>query len=254
MLNKKGFTLIELLVVIAIITILASIVAPRVMKYIARGKMAKAVSEIRNVDLALAKLSTDVEWPFRKVFLWNPPFPNSLDNIQKVIEVYTQVFYEVLRRGKDANLDSLGVTINARAKEKMATSYMDIGLDPWGERYRFFLGSLSRIEAIYHIYPFRSYRGPWHDANGDGVTNSEDYYIYDAAAKGYEDGYNLGNPGPDDLPGYPCPADLDWYIYSLGGEGLSNQMPANLGDIEHNGGDDINNWDNASGWYGFYAQ
>ena len=49
-----------------------------------------------------------------------------------------------------------------------------------------------------------------------------------------------GNPAADNGPGYPAPRALPVYIWCYG-ENLNN-------DAIVNGGDDINNWDNKSGW------
>ena len=49
-----------------------------------------------------------------------------------------------------------------------------------------------------------------------------------------------GNPRADGRAGFPAPRDLPVYIWSYG-ENLTN-------DATGNGGDDINNWDNNSGW------
>lgn len=51
--HRSAFTLVELLVVIAIIAILASLTGAAVMKVLAVGKETKAVTEIRQLDMAL---------------------------------------------------------------------------------------------------------------------------------------------------------------------------------------------------------
>ncbi len=250
MLNKKGFTLIELLVVIAIITILASIVVPRVTTYIARGKMAKAVSEIRNCDLALTKMLADADRTnFGHIVKWNAPPINM--SIPAAVDVYTKVFYELLRRGKEADLGGTGMYIDPKVKQKLATSYMDLPADPWGAAYQFYIGPLTRWS---YIYPFRSYRDPYTDLNG--VLH--DPYIYDTDAYNYEQATVRGNLHPDGGPGFPCAPDLPMYIFSVGADTINNQWmnvhdPSNPQDVvTFNGGDDINNWDTQSGWGGFY--
>ena len=140
MMRKQGFTLVELLVVIAIISILASIVVPQVTDWISRGRMAAAVSEIRNADLALSKMLIDAE---RKNFghFFNTQTGMNLGeachflgDAQKLYEI---VFYELLRQGKNADFDLDGdgnpeLVLHASVRKKLGTSYLDLGVDPWG--------------------------------------------------------------------------------------------------------------------------
>lgn len=47
--SNKGFTLIELMIVVAIIAILASIAVPSYSKYVARAKVAEAISQLSDI-------------------------------------------------------------------------------------------------------------------------------------------------------------------------------------------------------------
>jgi len=234
MMRKQGFTLVELLVVIAIISILASIVVPRVTDWISRGRMAAAVSEIRNADLALSKMLIDAERKSFGHFFEGGIFEVDrqcalFGNAQKFYEI---IFYELLRRGKNADFDLNPLDGNdvpelrltSSVKKKLGTSYLDLGVDPWGETaYQFYAGPIRTAGTRY-----RCYRG-------------DDYY-YNNVAKAAEDAVTRGNPSADDQAGYPAPRDLPVYIWCYG-ENLTNDQG-----FTGNGGDDINNWDNKTGW------
>jgi len=237
MMRKQGFTLVELLVVIAIISILASIVVPRVTDWISRGRMAAAVSEIRNADLALSKMLIDAERKsFGHFFVGGSKaigdVCHQLGDAQKV---YEMIFYELLRQGKKADFDFWGqvpadlepddtaeLYLSTSVKKKLGTSYLDLGVDPWGETaYQFYAGPIRKGYMTYRCY------------RGDG-------YKYNSDAKDIEDAVTRGNPTEDNGPGFPAPRDLPVYIWCYG-ENLMNEATAN-------GGDDINNWDNKTGW------
>ena len=62
--RHAAFTLIELIVVIAIIAILAAIIAPNAFKAIEKAKVAKAISEFKNIRQSCAALYSDTgRWP-----------------------------------------------------------------------------------------------------------------------------------------------------------------------------------------------
>jgi hypothetical protein len=64
-----------------------------------------------------------------------------------------------------------------------------------------------------------------------------------------------GNPSADNSFGYPAPQDLTIYIWCRGEDLESNQLfnSTTTPDELKGGGDDINNWDNKSGWEPFYS-
>jgi len=249
--RSKGFTLVELLVVIAIITILAAIVVPRVTDAIGRARMARAASEIRGAELAITKMLADVDKQGIDKFFTAGRLATFIQNAVTAKagtaeKMYSDVFYELLRRGKAADFDFtaqfLGggpndklVLVDA-VKRKLGSSYMDIPMDPWGTNpYFFFAGPLT-ANPIYRngASPFRCYR----------ALDEDTPYVYTETQKNIEDRIMRGNPAFDNGPGYPSPKDLAVYIWSYGEDEISNQAEG--------GGDDINNWDSASGWSAFY--
>ena len=68
--NFLGFTLVEILIAMAIIAILATIAVPNYIRYRDRAKIAKAVSDIRAIEKAIAGYRTD-----------NNTLPNQLSDI-----------------------------------------------------------------------------------------------------------------------------------------------------------------------------
>lgn len=250
--RQRGFTLVELLVVIAIITILASIVVPKVTDAIAKARMARAVSEIRGAELAITKMLADTDKKGIDKF-FNPGVLATVveelafqaaDDIFTIERVYSDIFYELLRRGKEAQLTDIDprLVLVDNVRRKLGSSYMDMPMDPWGTYpYFFFAGPLKGN----NVYRFRAYREPG--------------YVYNADARIDENAKMRGNPGADNLPQFPCPHDLPVYIFSYGQDEISNQRVVNdqlvpIDDMTLNeiGGDDISNWDNSAGWSSLY--
>jgi general secretion pathway protein G len=58
--REAGFTLLELLVVLAILGLLAAIIAPRVIGYLAQAKTSTAKTQINNITSALELYRLDV--------------------------------------------------------------------------------------------------------------------------------------------------------------------------------------------------
>ena len=51
--SKKGFTLIELIIVVAIMAVLVALLAPNVLKYLEKSKVAKDINTLDSVRLAI---------------------------------------------------------------------------------------------------------------------------------------------------------------------------------------------------------
>lgn len=262
--NKgAGFTLVELLVVVAIIGILAGIVVPNVTRYIRKGRVAAAVSEIKGAETALTGMLADAGRSRFTDFL-SAEGRDSLNFQRNIVrdnllnrntslqaflaaeDFYTSFFYSLLRQGSSAEAQ-----LDGKIRGKLGTSYMDLGMDPWGNKYRFFMG------PIRGPMPFRSFRLPTE-------VDSTEYYVWHNAQRNVAKAELPGQPPLDktmimgkiyylDFPGYPAPKDLPVYVYSLGPNATAEALytigsqfwiePEFLG-----GGDDINNWDNENGW------
>ncbi len=57
--GEKGFTLIELLIVVAILGVLAAVVIPNVGRFIGRGQVEAAATELSNVQAAVTAMMVD---------------------------------------------------------------------------------------------------------------------------------------------------------------------------------------------------
>ncbi len=253
--NKKGFTLIELLVVLAIIAILMAITVPNVITYIKKGNMVKAHAEIRSIELALTKMLTDTgKSDFRQFANFKV---KTFTSLQQAEEYYTNFFYTLLRQGRNAEGAAVGEwneddenesILTQDVMAKLGESYIDIGLDPWGNKYRFMVGPWK-----YGKITLRSFR---ESVNNYGPDDPEPYR-YSAYAKRIEDDKLPGNPRTDGEWGFPAPRNETMYIYSIGENMQGDQLHGGQGYIQQDreylgGGDDISSWDQKAGWTKFY--
>lgn len=310
--KQSGFTLVELLVVIAIIGILASIVLPKVTDAIYRGQVARAVSEVKNIDTSLTAMLSDVErsdfnnWLVIEedpteygnslyYYLYDPDdglvtiFEDNLKDdtysaslmfaeAKEITDIYTGIMYSLLRQGKNAETTlpigapysdfSAADDLKPEIRQKLGNSYMDLGLDSWGQKYQFWIGPRRGKFQI-----FRSYRKDEDKRElDDPLFDITDVYKYDINAQTAEDlripgaprqDYEglegslevVGDGDPDfALYGFPASKDMPMYVFSKGLNQLPDgnailQMDYSAGDHPmYGGGDDINNWDNEAGW------
>lgn len=265
--REFGFTLVELLVVIAIISILAGIVIPNVPQWIAKARMARAQAEVKNIDLALTKMLTDVNrQDFRSGFFdWGAGGEPA--TLAQGLPIYRDIFYILLRKGKNAETDTDwpgGVTINPDVRRRLGDTYMDLGKDPWGQLYNFYPGPWRAVDVNSGdpfeagIIPFRIYLP---NTGVPGGPKPETPTAYTA------DVYDPDNPTDTFTVGFPASKSLTMYVWSNGMNLVSNQadnptyeqirldssVVEEVGLDYAGGGDDINNWDNDASWAGHYS-
>lgn len=295
--GQRGFTLVELLVVMAIISLLAAIVVPNVINYIRQGRATRARADISGIESSLVKLLAD-SGRSNLGQLFNPDqvalalgvTPGNYltaNQYLNAVQLYTNVFYVLLREGRgagtlaDAVPGANGFTyaqlLNNTVVRKLGTSYINVGFDPWGN--------------LFNIYP-----GPWPSANGPtpfrkylaeggtggagaavlpGRGDSPDALTLADVAAEADSGLFTDLDTQETLTiGYPAPRDKVAFVWSNGENLFSGQaiyqggplatqydgaasqnyydLNSNQEGLQLGGGDDINNWDNGASWGRFY--
>ena len=276
MTRRTGFTLVELLVVIAIIAILAGIAVPKVSQHLKKAKVTRALTDVKAIELAFStmladtgrsnicdlfvdddgiKSGTGVVKGLRST--WNTLHRQVAQGMlmsqamASIQNMYTDACYRLLRTGKDF-VDTAELTLRPDARKKLSATYLELGLDPWQNKYQILPGGPPRWPGLdpdtgpWPTY-LRCYRGP--------------DYRYDFDAKVLADQAIPGNPMADGGMGFPAPINLSVCVYSMGEDGVPNQSGGfadgstafSADGRLFGGGDDVNNWDNTNGWDEAYS-
>lgn len=273
--SKRGFTLVELLVVMAIISILASIVVPNVINYIRQSRAVRARADIASLESALVKIISDSgrsnlsqlfdSNEVRNVIGVVPGVPMTAEQMTAAKELYTRAIYTILRDGRGALTTEAGV-LNDGVVRRLGTSYIDIGFDPWGNLYNIYPGPWPATNGP---VPFRKYRS-------ESSTSATGATLPGSGDKQDSLTFNLFDPVSETTGpvSYPAARDKVAFIWSNGenltsGQAIYNSQGYGAVDLDEDktpfydvatngditlvgGGDDVNNWDNASTWSPFY--
>jgi prepilin-type N-terminal cleavage/methylation domain-containing protein len=268
--GAAGFTLVELLVVMAIIAILASIAIPNVARFITRGRMTKAMSEVKNADTSFTGMLSDAQVAnFRQFFdpthpLWATQVA-SYAPYQRFLaaqEIYTNAFYDLCRNGKNVAYNQYG--LRQDVVRKLGTSYMELGRDPWNQLYNVYAGPWSPPLVAGEMLN----ASVWNPPN-EATFNNVAFKYTPFRIRSVTDNVPGGPIPAFDATGAFCgPKDMPIYIWSSGEDQQSAQSvygyypiagvtdDGYLFEVDQDykgGGDDINNWDSSQSWVEMYG-
>ncbi len=123
--NRRAFTLIELLIVVAIIGILAAIAVPNFLNAQIRAKVSRAMSDMRNISLALETYRLDNNG--------YPPWADLHPNHLRYNRLTTPTSYM-----SSIPTDPFANFVNPSDYETWGTAYDYVDRDPtaWGHMFR----------------------------------------------------------------------------------------------------------------------
>jgi len=208
----------------------------------------------------------------------DPPVMESWSaaDFEYAVKLYSDATYGILRKGRGvlelAEFQIGGASIfREDVVRNLGTAYMaELATDPWGNLYQFYPGPWSPRNGL---NVFRVYLPPADNAPrlpGDGNANplGDGLTLLDGT-----NGVTLYDPetgDPVEKIGMPADNNREIYVWSWGANLVSGQATFRNPSIGYDpaavlsnyktgqepellgGGDDVNNWDNASTWSPFY--
>ncbi len=159
------------------------------------NKYIEAQKEMHKAKSALTIIWADAGVDTLQELIIHPEFTD----FETTVKEHTELCYDLMKNGRDATSRKL-----SGRKKKLRWSYVDLNLDPWGNPYQFFCGTLKDLESM-DITQLVSYR-----------------YLY--------------RTGDTELY-FASDNKVGVFIFSLGGNGKSEQGKTTLGQ-----GDDMGTW------------
>ncbi len=226
------------------------------------ARQVRARGDIEGIELALTKLASDANIPTLRDLFDPVQFTSAqqtlasregMNTLSAATALYTSAAYALLHQGRHVLKEDTvaqqerGVDpaiFNAQRVGKLGTSYLEIGTDPWGHRYR--------------VYP-----GPWPEEAGPVPFRRRTLSESEADSP---DAFTVTLEQEDGVQqlGFPAPNQRLVYVWSYGRNRRNDQphteaKPLEAPTARHHyrgdaaakdlgGGDDINNWDPARTW------
>lgn len=197
-----------------------------------RDQTSIAEAGVTNVVAALVTITEDARVTnLRECF--RDPYSLELDTVEQTIESHTDIAYRLLRMGSRAALD-----LQPFARAGLYQGYIDLGHDPWGEKYYIYFGTLVAPDDALES------KGMWNFEDtadtGDAATLPAKSPVADGPPPFVAwPGAHKDGSSPRAVP---APAGLPFYVICAGPNGVLDQ-PFMNGGVTPDKGDDITSWD-----------
>jgi len=139
--GKKGFTLIEVIVILAVIAILAAVLTPMIIGYIADARVRAAQSDTKTIAAAVQAFNKDMkDWPIWKVGAARKATDTKYDCLQSsdgdTPDAATDVTIPTSIDTIDGHLVDNAQGYPTTGRSKWAGPYLEkVSQDPWGNKY-----------------------------------------------------------------------------------------------------------------------